>query len=69
MEAREGAAYHPHWYHGSFNALHAGSFAESISGEFSSAISSASTPPGSTSASGGGGFSGGGGGGGGGGGW
>ncbi|MBN2200830.1 DUF2207 domain-containing protein [bacterium] len=62
--------YSPAWYHSSGRSgFNAQSFASSIGGSFSSAISSASTPPGSSSGSGGGGSSGGGGGGGGGGGW
>lgn len=62
--------YSPGWYTTSGrSAFNAQSFASSIGGSFSSAISSASTPPGSSSGSGGGGSSGGGGGGGGGGGW
>jgi hypothetical protein len=62
--------YSPGWYHSSGRSgFNAQSFASSIGGSFSSAISSASTAPGSSSGSGGGGSSGGGGGGGGGGGW
>lgn len=62
--------YHPSWYHGShFNTHSLGSFAGSLGGAMSSAISSSSTAPGSSSGGGGGGSSGGGGGGGGGGGW
>ncbi len=67
--ARDGVEYRPHWYHGHFNYLHMGSFASSVSSNFSTNIASAASPPGSTSGAGGGGFSGGGGGGGGGGGW
>lgn len=60
----------PSWYSGSgWSTRHLGSFSESLSSQFSSAISSASTAPGSSSGGGGGGSSGGGGGGGGGGGW
>jgi uncharacterized membrane protein YgcG len=69
-EVRDGAGYHPAWYHGNLRgmgALH--HLGDNFSSSFSSAIASASTPPGSSSGSGGGGFSGGGGGGGGGGGW
>lgn len=65
--AGEGGEYRPVWYNGRFSSLHIGNFTDSVSGNFSSAISSAASPPGSSS--GGGGFSGGGGGGGGGGGW
>ncbi|MDM7925060.1 MAG: DUF2207 domain-containing protein [bacterium] len=62
--------YSPGWYTSSGRSgFNAQSFASSIGGSFSSAISSASSPPGSSSGSGGGGSSGGGGGGGGGGGW
>ena len=64
----EGAAYRPAWYQGNFSATRMNSFASSVGGSFSSAISSAASPPGSSSG-GGGGSSGGGGGGGGGGGW
>jgi uncharacterized membrane protein len=60
----------PDWYNGSgWDTRHLGSFSQSLSSQFSSAISSASTAPGSSSGGGGGGSSGGGGGGGGGGGW
>jgi uncharacterized membrane protein YgcG len=60
----------PSWYNGSgWDTRHLGSFSQSLSSQFSSAISSASTAPGSSSGGGGGGSSGGGGGGGGGGGW
>jgi uncharacterized membrane protein YgcG len=60
----------PGWYNGSsWDSRHLGSFSQSLSSQFSSAISSASTAPGSSSGGGGGGSSGGGGGGGGGGGW
>lgn len=68
LEATGGAAYSPAWYRGSFTATRMGSFASSVGGKLSSAISSAATAPGSSSGSGGG-SSGGGGGGGGGGGW
>lgn len=68
LENQQGRPYHPAWYVGSFNAARLGDFSQSLSGGFTSAISSASQPPGSSSGAGGGGFSGGGGGGGGGGG-
>ncbi len=68
LEAREGATYHPAWYHGSFDARDLGGFTAGVGKSLNSAISSA-TAPGSSSGGGGGGFSGGGGGGGGGGGW
>jgi uncharacterized membrane protein YgcG len=67
--------YSPSWYASyttghSFSTLGAGSFASSLGGSFSSAISSSASPPSSSSGGGGGGgSSGGGGGGGGGGGW
>jgi uncharacterized membrane protein YgcG len=67
LQATRGVAYSPTWYQGSFNASRMGSFASSVGGKLSSAISSAATAPGSSSGSGG--SSGGGGGGGGGGGW
>jgi hypothetical protein len=64
------SGYSPVWYRSSGGSgFNAHSFASSIGGGFSSAISSASTAPGSSSGGGGGGSSGGGGGGGGGGGW
>jgi uncharacterized membrane protein YgcG len=67
-ESRQG--YTPTWYSGTnWSGFQANSFASSIGGSLSSAISSASTAPGSSSGGGGGGSSGGGGGGGGGGGW
>ena len=69
LEATQGVSYQPAWYHGEFNHMRLGSFADSVGSGFSSAISSAATPPGSSSGGGGGGSSGGGGGGGGGGGW
>ena len=69
LEAREGATYHPAWYHGSFDARDLGGFTAGVGKSLNSAISSAATAPGSSSGGGGGGFSGGGGGGGGGGGW
>ena len=60
----------PRWYNGSgWDTRHLGSFSQSLSSQFSGAISSASTAPGSDSGGVGGGSSGGGGGGGGGGGW
>ena len=68
----DGTEYRPGWYSGtSWNSARPGTFASSLGGTFSSAISSSSTAPGSSSGSGfsGGGSSGGGGGGGGGGGW
>jgi len=66
----ETGGYHPRWYSGSaLDSSMIGSFAGSIGGALSSAISSSSTAPGSSSGGGGGGSSGGGGGGGGGGGW
>jgi hypothetical protein len=66
----ETAGYDPDWYAGTgARAWSSGTFANSLSGSLSSAISSSSTAPGSSSGSGGGGSSGGGGGGGGGGGW
>lgn len=66
----ETAGYDPDWYAGKgARAWSSGTFANSLSGSLSSAISSSSTAPGSSSGSGGGGSSGGGGGGGGGGGW
>ena len=67
-----GTAWSPAWYHGSTSLTSLGSFASSLGGTFSSAISSASAAPssgGGSSGGGGGGSSGGGGGGGGGGGW
>jgi uncharacterized membrane protein len=67
LKADTGTVYAPIWYHGQFNSLEMGNFADNIGSELSSTISSASTAPGSSSESGGGGFSGGGGGGGGGG--
>jgi len=68
--AGEAEAYSPAWYSGAaLTSVTTGVFASSLSGTFSSAISSSSTAPGSSSGSGGGGSSGGGGGGGGGGGW
>jgi uncharacterized membrane protein YgcG len=68
LAGAEGAAYRPAWYRGNFSSSRMNSFASSVGGSFSSAISSAASPPGSSSG-GGGGSSGGGGGGGGGGGW
>ncbi len=68
--------YQPSWYSGSrsFSSMNSSSFASNLSGSFTSALASSSTPPGISSSggggfSGGGGSSGGGGGGGGGGGW
>lgn len=70
QEVREQGGWQPTWYHGHGRGLDAvNHIGNRFSSEFSSAISSASTPPGSSSGGGGGGFSGGGGGGGGGGGW
>jgi len=69
LQAEQGAAYRPRWYHGDFNSARLGSFANDVGSGFTSAISSAASPPGSSSGGGGGGSSGGGGGGGGGGGW
>jgi len=69
LEATGGGAYSPAWYQGDFSSGRMRSFASSVGGNFSSAISSAASPPGSSSGGGGGGSSGGGGGGGGGGGW
>jgi len=69
IQAEQGAAYRPSWYHGNFNSARLGSFASDVGSGFTSAISSAASPPGSSSGGGGGGSSGGGGGGGGGGGW
>ncbi|MDP8249189.1 MAG: DUF2207 domain-containing protein [Candidatus Tritonobacter lacicola] len=62
--AREdGTEYRPVWYSGtSWSSARPGTFASSLGGTFSSAISSSSTAPGSSSGLGGGGFSGGGGG-------
>jgi uncharacterized membrane protein YgcG len=66
-----GRPWTPVWYHGDFGTRgwSPASFAGSVGGALSGAISSASTAPGSRSGGGGGGSSGGGGGGGGGGGW
>lgn len=61
--------YTPKWYSGSMSGFSSGTFASSLGGSLSGAISSSSTAPGSSSGSGGGGSSGGGGGGGGGGGF
>ena len=67
---KDSLAYRPGWYSGtSWSTLGATGFASSLSGSFSSTISSSSIAPGSSSGGGGGGSSGGGGGGGGGGGW
>jgi uncharacterized membrane protein YgcG len=68
LQAGQAAAYHPYWYSGQFNPARMGTFTQSVSKGFASAISSAAMPPGTASGRGGGGFSGGGGGGGGGGG-
>jgi uncharacterized membrane protein len=68
--AQAGGGYSPTWYSGNdYSSFNANSFASSVGGDFSSAVSSASSPPSSSSGGGGGGSSGGGGGGGGGGGW
>ncbi len=65
-----GTSYSPAWYSGSdWSSMNAASFAGTLGGALSSAISSSSSAPGSSSGGGGGGSSGGGGGGGGGGGW
>ncbi len=65
-----GSGYSPVWYSSNdWSGFNASSFASGFGGDFSSAVSSASTAPGSSSGGGGGGSSGGGGGGGGGGGW
>ena len=69
LNAREGTAYHPVWYVGTFSAANLSGFTADVSSDITSAISSASAAPSSSSGSGGGGSSGGGGGGGGGGGW
>ena len=70
LEAGDGAAYRPGWYHGHHWHSHDPSqFSNALGRSLSSALASSSTAPGSSSGSGGGGFSGGGGGGGGGGGW
>ena len=69
LEDTQGRAYSPAWYQGDFSPARMNSFASSVGGNLSSAISSAATAPGSSSGGGGGGSSGGGGGGGGGGGW
>jgi uncharacterized membrane protein YgcG len=69
-EKRQHSGYHPGWYSGRMQGVHAlNHLGDDFGSSFSSAISSASSPPGSSSGSGGGGSSGGGGGGGGGGGW
>jgi uncharacterized membrane protein len=67
--AAQGRSYSPRWYSGRSFDRGLGSFASTLGGGFSGAVSAASTAPGSSSGSGGGGSSGGGGGGGGGGGW
>ena len=66
---RDGGAYHPSWYEGSWNNASLGKTTSTLSSGLNSAISSSVSPPGSSSGGGGGGSSGGGGGGGGGGGW
>jgi uncharacterized membrane protein len=67
---KEFTVYKPGWYSGTtWSTLGATGFASSLSGSFSSTVSSSSIAPGSSSGGGGGGSSGGGGGGGGGGGW
>jgi uncharacterized membrane protein YgcG len=65
----DGSAYHPAWYHGSWNTGNLSGTTAALSSGLHSAVRSSVTPPGSSSGGGGGGFSGGGGGGGGGGGW
>ena len=65
----DGGAWHPTWYHGSWNTSNLSDTASRMSSDLSSAVKSSVTAPGSSSGGGGGGFSGGGGGGGGGGGW
>jgi len=65
----DGGAWHPAWYHGSWNTSNLSDATSSMSSSLSSAVKSSVTAPGSSSGGGGGGFSGGGGGGGGGGGW
>jgi uncharacterized membrane protein len=65
----DGSAYHPAWYHGSWNTGNLSRATSTLSSGLNSAVKSSVTPPGSSSGGGGGGFSGGGGGGGGGGGW
>ena len=67
-----GSKWSPAWYHGTSSITSVGSFASSLGGSFSAALSSASAAPssgGGSGGGGGGGSSGGGGGGGGGGGW
>ncbi len=66
---RDGGAYHPSWYEGSWNNASLRKTTSKLSSGLNSAISSSVSPPGSSSGGGGGGSSGGGGGGGGGGGW
>ena len=65
----DGTAWHPAWYHGTWNSTSLADTTSSMTSGLSSAMKSSVSPPGSSSGGGGGGFSGGGGGGGGGGGW
>ena len=65
----DGSAWHPAWYHGSWNTANLAGTTSSMTTGLNSAMKSSVSPPGSSSGGGGGGFSGGGGGGGGGGGW
>jgi hypothetical protein len=69
IRSPDGTAWHPAWYHGSWNTSNLSDATSSMTSGLSSAVKSSVTPPGSSSGGGGGGFSGGGGGGGGGGGW
>ena len=65
----DGSAWHPAWYHGTWNTSKLADTTSSMTSGLNTAVKSSATPPGSSSGGGGGGFSGGGGGGGGGGGW
>jgi uncharacterized protein (TIGR04222 family) len=65
----DGGAWHPAWYHGSWNTSNLSDATSDMTSSLSSAVKSSVIAPGSSSGGGGGGFSGGGGGGGGGGGW
>jgi uncharacterized protein (TIGR04222 family) len=69
IRSPDGGAWHPAWYHGTWNPASLSDATGSMSSSLSSAVKSSVTAPGSSSGGGGGGFSGGGGGGGGGGGW
>jgi uncharacterized protein (TIGR04222 family) len=69
VRSPDGSAWHPAWYHGSWNTSNLADATHSMSSGLSSAVKSSVAAPGSSSGVGGGGFSGGGGGGGGGGGW